>query len=50
MGTFGVLKKCPQLWSELAELGPNSDFFGQIGPKKVWIGDQKSDFQQNWHI
>ena len=36
--------QCCQLWSELAGLGPNSDLFGKIGPKKVWIGDQKSDF------
>ena len=27
--------QCPQLWSELAGLGPNSDLFGKIGPKKV---------------
>ena len=32
---YGSIRQCPQLWSELAGLGPNSDFFGKIGPKKV---------------
>ena len=37
-------RQCCHFWFELAGLGPNSDLFGKIGPKKVWIGDQKSDF------
>ena len=38
------LRGVGQLWSELARLGPNSDLFWKRGPKKVWIGQQKSDF------
>ena len=36
--------QCSQLRTELDRLGPNSDFFDQSGPKKVWIDHQKSEF------
>ena len=36
--------QCSHLRTELDRLGPNSDFFEQSGPKKVWIDHQKSEF------
>ena len=40
---FSLTQQCPQLRSELDRLDPNSDFFEQSGPKKVWIDHKKSE-------
>ena len=40
---FSLTQQCPQMRSELDRLDPNSVFFEQSGPKKVWIDHKKSE-------